>query len=127
VVIDDLARKVEKTKEVQMAPKLFFEGNYVHMWVIIDVGKSLMCFMSLSIQGKDRKILGVEYEKIRFIRKHCGLLGHDHEECGDGVWEANDLQYGDQMLALRRSNAPALEPRLFFLHGPSRGGSGSGF
>jgi hypothetical protein len=31
------------------------------------------------------------------------------------------------MLALRRSNAPALEPRLFFLHGPSRGGSGSGF
>jgi ribosomal silencing factor RsfS len=55
VVIDDLARKVEKTKEVQMAPKLFFEGNYVHMWVIIDVGKSLMCFMSLSIQGKDRK------------------------------------------------------------------------
>ncbi|KAM0843628.1 hypothetical protein ACQ4PT_057577 [Festuca glaucescens] len=81
-VIDDLARKVGKTKEVQMALRLFFEGNYMRLWVIIDVGKPLMCLVSLSIQGEGRKRLAMKYEKIHFFCKQCGLLGHDHEECG---------------------------------------------
>ncbi|KAM0829979.1 hypothetical protein ACQ4PT_066519 [Festuca glaucescens] len=29
VVVDDLARRIGSVKEVQMTPKLFFEGNYV--------------------------------------------------------------------------------------------------
>lgn len=29
-------------------------------------------------------------------------MGHNHEECGDGVWEANDKQWGSWMLAERR-------------------------
>jgi hypothetical protein len=34
-VVDDLARRVGKTGEVQMFPKLFYEGNYVHIRVIL--------------------------------------------------------------------------------------------
>nr|XP_051217683.1 uncharacterized protein LOC127335131 [Lolium perenne] len=121
-VVDDLARRVGKTKEVQMAPKLFFEGNYVRLRVMIDVGKPLMRFVSLSVQGEGRKRLAVKYEKLPYFCKCCGLLGHDHEECGDGVWEAKDLQYGDWMIAVRRSSMISTEPRRFQPRAPSRGG-----
>jgi hypothetical protein len=35
------ARRVGKTREVQMSPKLFYEGNYVRIRVMIDVNNSL--------------------------------------------------------------------------------------
>jgi hypothetical protein len=125
-VLDDLARKIGKTKEVQMNPKLYFEGNYVRLRVLIDVGKPLMRFVSLMIEGEGRKRLPVKYEKIPFFCKHCGLLGHDHEECGDGAWEAKDLQYGSWMLATRRSNLQNVEQRRTPRE-PTRGGfSGHG-
>ncbi|KAM0860821.1 hypothetical protein ACQ4PT_046297 [Festuca glaucescens] len=98
VVVDDLARRVGKTKEVQMAPKLFYEGNYVRIRVIIDVSKPLMPFVSLSITGEGRKRLAVKYEKISYFCKSYGLLGHDHEECGDGVWEEKDMQYEEEIV-----------------------------
>jgi hypothetical protein len=104
-VIDDLARRVGKVKEVQMFPKLFYEGNYVRLRVMIDVRKPLMRFVSLAVEGEGRKRLAVKYEKIPFFCKRCGLLGHNHEECGDGDWESKDLQYGDWMLAIRRNSA----------------------
>jgi hypothetical protein len=46
----------------------------------------------------------VKYEKVPFFCRRCGLIGHDHEECGDGVWEEKQLQYGSWMLATRRAN-----------------------
>ncbi|KAM0861733.1 hypothetical protein ACQ4PT_045697 [Festuca glaucescens] len=83
-VVDDLARRVGKIKEVQMAPKLFYDGNYVRIRVRVDISKPLMWFVSLTMhEGKRR--LTVKYEKIPFFCKRCGLLGHDHEECGDSV------------------------------------------
>jgi hypothetical protein len=120
-VIDDLARRIGKTKEVQMSPKLFFEGNYVRLRVMIDVSKPLMRFVSLMVEGEGRKRLAVKYEKIPFFCKRCGLLGHDHEECGDGAWEPKDLQYGEWMFAVRRSNSQ-LKPRRFAAREPGRGG-----
>jgi hypothetical protein len=54
---------------------------------MIDISKPLIRFVSLSVQGEGRRRLPVKYEKIMFFCKHCGLLGHDHKECGDGVWE----------------------------------------
>jgi hypothetical protein len=79
VVVDDLARKLGKAKEVQMALKLFYEGNYVRIRVMIDTTKPLMRFVSLSVIGEGRKRLAVKYEKIPFFCKWCGLLGHDYE------------------------------------------------
>ncbi|KAM0912519.1 hypothetical protein ACQ4PT_012754 [Festuca glaucescens] len=121
VVIDDLARRAGKVKEVQMAPKLFFEGNYVRIRVRIDVTKPLMRFVSLSLP-EGRKRLAVKYKKVPFFCKRCGLIGHDHEECGDGVWEEKQLQYGSWMLAIRRTNQPTPAPRRFTPRAPSRGG-----
>jgi hypothetical protein len=89
---------------------------------MIDISKPLIRFVSLSVQGEGRRRLPVKYEKIMFFCKHCGLLGHDHKECGDGVWEEKDLQYGAWMLAVRRSSLPVSEPRRFHARAPSRGG-----
>ncbi|KAM0914920.1 hypothetical protein ACQ4PT_011190 [Festuca glaucescens] len=52
-VVDDLARRVGKVKEVQMSPKLFYEGNYVRFQVRLDITKPLLCFVSLTLpEGK---------------------------------------------------------------------------
>jgi hypothetical protein len=83
-----------------------------------------MRFVSLSVQGEGRKRLAVKYEKLPFFCKRCRLLGHDHEECGDGMWEAKDLQYGEWMLAVRRAFVP-VEPRRFAPRALVRGGSAS--
>jgi hypothetical protein len=123
-VIDDLACRVGKAKETQMSPKLYHEGNYVRIRVLIDIAKPLMRFVSLSVQGEGRKRLAVKYEKLPFFCKRCRLLGHDHEECGDGMWEAKDLQYGEWMLAVRRASVP-VEPRRFAPRALVRGGSAS--
>ncbi|KAM0865473.1 hypothetical protein ACQ4PT_043245 [Festuca glaucescens] len=120
-VVDDLARRVGKIKEVQMAPKLFYDGNYVRIRVRVDISRPLMRFVSLTMpEGKRR--LAVKYEKIPFFCKRCGLLGHDHEECGNGVWTEHQLQYGSWMLAVRRANQPAPAPRWFVPQTPIHGG-----
>ncbi|KAM0900806.1 hypothetical protein ACQ4PT_020379 [Festuca glaucescens] len=120
-VVDDLAQRVGRVKEVQMAPKLFYDGNYVRIRVRDDISRPLMRFVSLTMpEGKRR--LAVKYEKIPFFCKRCGLLGHDHEECGDGVWTEQQLQYGSWMLAVRRASQPAPAPRRFSPRAPLRGG-----
>jgi hypothetical protein len=122
-VVDDLARRVGKTREVQMSPKLFYEGNYVRIRVMVDVNCSLKRVVSLNVEGEGKKWCLVKYEKVPFFCKHCGRIGHNHEECGDGVWSAKELQYGDFMLATRRLNPPPPEPRSF---GPRGRGGRSG-
>jgi hypothetical protein len=120
-VVDDLARRVGKIREIHMAPKLFYDGNYVRFRVRVDISRPLMRFVTLSMpEGKRR--LAVKYEKIPFFCKRCGLLGHDHEECGDGVWTEQQLQYGSWMLAVRRASQPAPAPRRFVPRAPIRGG-----
>ncbi|KAM0890503.1 hypothetical protein ACQ4PT_027009 [Festuca glaucescens] len=121
-VVDDLARRVGKVKEVQFSPKLFFEGNYVRIRVRIDVTKPLMRFVSLTIPVEGRRRLPVKYEKIPFFCKRCGLFGHNHEECGDGVWEEKQLHHGSWLLATRRDSQPAPAPRRFVPRAPAQGG-----
>jgi hypothetical protein len=93
----------------------------VRLRVRIEVAKPLTRFVSLTIpEGKKR--LAVKYEKIPFFCKRCGLIGHDHEECGDGVWEEKQLQYGTWMLATRRANQPMPAPRQSMDRSRFRGG-----
>jgi hypothetical protein len=109
-----------------MTPKLFFEGNYVRIRVRIQITKPLPRFVSLTLP-EGRRRLAVKYEKVPFFCKRCGLMGHDHDECGDGVWEEKQLQYGSWMLATRRVNQPSALNRQFIPRTSSRGGwSGRG-
>ena len=116
-VIDNLARRVGMTKEVQMSPQLFYEGNYVRFRVMVELDKPLKRVVGLNVEGEGTKKLLVKYEKVPYFCKHCGLIGHNHAEFGDGVWSARELQYGDFMLATRRAVPSASEPRTFALRG----------
>lgn len=45
-------------------------------------------------------------------------MGHNHEECGDGLWEEKDKQYGTWMLAQRKdvqyaASGPTMGARPF--------------
>jgi hypothetical protein len=51
----------------------------------IEVTKPPLRFIALTVAGIGRKRLAVKYEKLPFFCKQCGLLGHNHEECEDGV------------------------------------------
>lgn len=117
-VLDYLARKLGKVKEVQLTPKLFFEGNYVRFRVRINIEKALLRFVTLTMP-KGMKRSTVKYEKVMFFCKHCGFLGHDHEECGDGVWERRSSSLD---LATSRVNQVVPAPRFFTPRAPMRGG-----
>jgi hypothetical protein len=112
-VLDYLARKLGKVKEVQLTPKLFFEGNYVRFRVRINIEKALLRFVTLTMP-KGMKRSTVKYEKVMFFCKHCGFLGHDHEECGDGVWERRSSSL--DLACLQQVGLIKLYRHLVFLH-----------
>jgi hypothetical protein len=87
---------------------------------LLELDSPLKRVVSLNIDGERKKRLYVKYEKVPFFCKHCGIIGHNHEECGDGVWGAKDLQYGDFMFATLRAT-PFVEPRAFASRGGGRG------
>lgn len=76
------------------------------------VAKPLTRVTPLNVTGEGRKFLPVKYEKISYFCQVCGLMGHTHEECRDGVWEPKQRQFGSWMLAQRREMTPAPEPPL---------------
>lgn len=75
-IVDQLARRIGKVKEVHLSPGLLLEGDYdrVRAWVL--VSKPLTCFTPLTVEGKGTKILMVKYKKNTFFCAVCGLMGH---------------------------------------------------
>lgn len=43
---------------------------------------------------KPRVRYQVMYEKIPRFCEACSVMGHKSTECGDGVWEEKDLNWG---------------------------------
>jgi hypothetical protein len=46
--------------------------------------------------------------KIGYFCDVCGIMGHDMEECGDGVHDPKDIQYGKWLIAKRRTQARSM-------------------
>jgi hypothetical protein len=67
-IVDDLARRIGKAREVQMNPKLYYEGNYVRIRVLVNVGRPLTRVVSLNVEGEGKKLLFVKYEKVPFLQ-----------------------------------------------------------
>jgi hypothetical protein len=118
-IIDQLARRIGQVKSVEIQHPRWFEGDYIRIRAIIDVNEPLIHWTPLNIAGT-RTLLQVKYEKVGFFCDVCGVMGHDLEECGDGVHKPEDLQFGTWMLAKRRTQTNTLPSfRGAF---PSRGG-----
>ena len=119
-VVDQLARLIGRVQSVEMQPHRWFEGDYVRVKAIIDVLDPLICFTPLNVGDTSRNLLHVKYEKIGYFCDVCGIMGHDLEECGDGVHDQKAIQYGKWMIAKRRIQTS--NPYMFRAPMPGRGG-----
>ncbi|KAE8777238.1 hypothetical protein D1007_50005 [Hordeum vulgare] len=102
---EELARRIGRVKEIQLSPRLFYTGDYVRVRARILVSKPLTRVTALVVSGEGRRMFPIKYEKTPYFCQVCGLMGHNHEECGDGVWEAKQKQWGSWMLAQRKEVA----------------------
>ncbi|KAE8788700.1 hypothetical protein D1007_37273 [Hordeum vulgare] len=73
-------------------------GDYVRVRVNHDIRKPLTKFVSM-VKDKSRNVFAVRYEKLARFCSACGIIGHDHKECGIGVFEEKDLKYGAYLYA----------------------------
>ncbi|KAE8794044.1 hypothetical protein D1007_31339 [Hordeum vulgare] len=103
VVLDQLARRIGQVKSVEMNPARVFEGSYARVRVKIKVDEPLVRFTPLKITGEENLLLPVKYEKIGFFCEVCGIMGHNLEECGDGIHGPDEVEYGQWMVAKRRT------------------------
>ncbi|KAE8779609.1 Organic cation transporter protein [Hordeum vulgare] len=91
-IVDQLARRIGRVKEIQLSPRLFYAGDYVRVRARILVSKALTRVTALSVMGEGRRMFPVKHEKTPYLCQVCGLMGHNYEECGDGVWETKQKQ-----------------------------------
>lgn len=52
--------------------------------------------------AREGYFLDVKYEKIWYFCEVCGLLGHDKQECGDGIHPSEKMQWGKWLVAKKR-------------------------
>jgi hypothetical protein len=127
-IVDQLARRIGHVKSVKMQHPRWFEGDYIRVRAIIEVNAPLIRWTPLNISGTCRTLLLVKYEKIGYFCDVCGIMGHDLEECGDGVHKPEDIQFGKWMIAKRRmqTNTMPTYRESFPARGGGRGRGGRG-
>ncbi|KAI4963598.1 hypothetical protein ZWY2020_011315 [Hordeum vulgare] len=73
-------------------------GDYVRVRVNHDIRKPLTKSVSV-VKDKTRNVFAVRYEKLARFCSACGIIGHEHKECGNGVFEEKDLKFGAYLYA----------------------------
>lgn len=69
----------------------------------------------------------MKYEKLPIFCDNCGMMGHWHEECGDGVYDVSTLEWGDFILADGgRGRGRGRNPNRASSGGKAPGGQGRG-
>lgn len=110
-ILNLLAAKVGEVKEVEMRAVNTRSGDFHRARVFLPADRALVRVVSLAPEGKERIFLQIKYEKLPRFCGHCGFMGHNVLECGTGEHAAEDLQFGDWMVASGDTWRPGT-PRL---------------
>jgi hypothetical protein len=94
-------------------------SKFLRARVHLDIYKPLVRFVPINL--KERKKYPVQYERIPDFCKFCGLIGHDVKECGDGIHDDDQCQWGDWLRVMFEPNIQTGVGR----GGGARGGFGA--
>jgi hypothetical protein len=91
----ELAEKVAK-KVGDLIAVVVNEGKinltpYLWARVCLELSKPLVRVVPITL--KERMIYLVQYEKIPGFCFHCGMMGHEVTECGDGVHSRDKCEW----------------------------------
>ncbi|XBH82927.1 hypothetical protein VPH35_071475 [Triticum aestivum] len=86
-------------------------GDYIRVRVEHDIKLPLTKFVSI-VRSQARQVYLVRYEKLARFCKFCGLIGHEHKECGSGVHDQQKLKFGDWLYADGPSRSPPVDPGI---------------
>lgn len=111
--LENLASRIGDVQEVQVTLPNGFVGEFVRVRVKLDVHKKLTRVVCITKAGETEKYR-VKFEKLPTFCYACGIMGHWHEECGTGEYDATKFEWGPFLLASRSGG------------GSGRNGRGSG-
>lgn len=94
--MEKLIKKAGKVLEIRITGNT--RGDYIRVRARHDVREPLTKFVSI-VHTKQRQIYSIRYEKLARLCRFCGVLGHDHKECGSGIHDEKDLKFGDWLYA----------------------------
>jgi hypothetical protein len=119
----DLAEKVaakvgEPPITVVVNEGIINPAPYLRARVFIDLEKPLVRVIPITLRLSKRYL--VQYEKLPIFCNVCGLVGHEMTECGDGVHEEGECEWGDWLLVKFASGTMS---RNTPFRGDSRGGA----
>lgn len=69
---------------------------YLRARVFLDLNKPLVRVIPITLVERSKYL--VQYEKLPSFCYHCGLIGHELTECGDGTHKPEDCHWGDWLL-----------------------------
>jgi hypothetical protein len=98
-IVRDMAARIGEVCSVDLYAMGESGTSFVRVRAKLDMNRPLMRFVGLHAEGCDRMNFQVMYEKLPRFCEVCGMFGHGHLECGDGVHEEVAKQYGDWMIA----------------------------
>jgi hypothetical protein len=98
-LITGLAASIGEVIKVDMNSFGSKGGDFVRVWVWLDVRKRLTRFVSFKPEGEATVIMRVKFEKIPRFCAICGLMGHEQEECGTGEHRQGAVCFGKWRLA----------------------------
>lgn len=97
-----LASRIGHVLQVEVGEDGWGWGNFLRVRVCMDIKKPLIRVIPVSVRGVEGNIsqsFKVKYEKLPRFCAVCGQIGHIKDECGDGMHDEANLQYGDFLLA----------------------------
>lgn len=68
-----------------------FVGEIVRLLVKTNVNKIITRFVYIT-NGGEKEWYQVKYEKLPIFYGNCELMGHWHQECGDGIHDESKLE-----------------------------------
>lgn len=99
-----IRNKIGKTLKVDIAISISIRGNYVRIYMEVDLTKPLLAKFKLQ-----RRVRRIMYEGLHLICFHCGQYGHKQKTCPYSKMKVHDRRYANILLGRNTKQCPRIE------------------